>query len=107
MLMPCWRLPITSALLLLALGASIAPTKPAVADDTDVYPGRYVAVCAPAPIVGCTCRTNSLEQLSIFAKAASGVVGSDGSDLHDPEYLRMVEWVRRTCASLAQPENLR
>src|SRR5262249_32567701 len=105
MLMSC-RLPMTSALLLLALGASIAPTKRAVADDTNVYPGRYVAVCAPAPIVGCTCGTNSLEQVPIFAEAA-GMVRSDGKDLHDPEYLRMVDWVRRTCTLLAQPENHR
>jgi hypothetical protein len=102
MLIPCWKLPTTSALLLMALAASVAPTKQAVADDTDVYPGRYVAVCVPAPIVGCTCRTNSLEQVPIFAEAP-GVVKSDGKDLHDPDYLRTVEWLRRTCASLAQP----
>ena len=103
--MSCRRLPITSALFLV-LGASCAPSKPAVADDSNVYPGRYVAVCAPAPIVGCTCRTDSLGQAPIFA-GVTGVVRSDGKDLHDPEYLRMVEWVRRTCASLAQPEDLR
>src|SRR5262249_25338194 len=103
MLTSCRRPLIISGLALLAL---IAPMKRAVADDTDVYPGADVAVGAPARLVVCTCRTNSLEQVPIFAEAP-GVVRSDGKDLHDPEYLRMVDWVRRTCSLLAQPENYR
>src|SRR5262245_60291546 len=103
MLTSCRRLLIISGLPLLAL---IARLKRAAADDASDHPGRCGAVRTAEPIVGCAGRTNSLEQVPIFAEAP-GVVRSDGKDLHDPEYLRMVEWVRRTCSLLAQPENLR
>jgi hypothetical protein len=54
-----------------------------------VYPGRYVANCKPAPVVGCVCVTEV------------------GDPLEDVETSRMLEWMRRTCTAVTQPGSLR
>ena len=78
------------------LGAvlSLAQAQADGLDESNLYPGRYVAACKPASVVGCVCSTGSHEQISAFAlKTDVGV--------RDPAYWRMIEWLRRSCTSLA------
>ena len=49
------------------------------------YPGRFVANCKPAGNSGCAC-------------------DADPQNIHDQEYLRMIEWLLQTCSSLMQSE---
>jgi hypothetical protein len=67
-------------------------------DSRELYPGRYVATCTPAPIVGCVCRTEPNGQVMLFR----GATVTLESTSPDPEYRRMIEWLQRTCTSLAQ-----
>jgi hypothetical protein len=53
-----------------------------------VYPGRYVANCKPAPVVGCVC-------------------GEPNGPIEDMETSRMLVWMRRTCTAVTQPGSLR
>src|SRR5215471_4810365 len=41
------------------LGPTIAEAQADMPDAADLYPGRYSAVCTPAPIFGCVCATDS------------------------------------------------
>ena len=84
------------------LRPTIAEAQADVPDAANLYPGRYAAVCTPAPIFGCVCATDSPGEALMFTELGST------ADLHleagaDSEYLRMTSWLRRTCESLAQP----
>ena len=84
------------------LGPTIAEAQGGVPDAANLYPGRYAAVCTPAPIFGCVCATDSPGEALMFTELGST------ADHHlkagaDSEYLRMISWLRRTCESLTQP----
>jgi len=96
-----WALLTGLAFAVPAVGATIAEAQADAADATNLYPGRYAAVCIPAPMFGCVCTTDPLGEALTFT-------GLDSTDNHlkeevDSEYLRMISWLRRTCASLTQP----
>src|SRR6516164_9527576 len=81
--------------LLIALGCEMqtggsAITRARADESSDaLYPGRYVANCKPAPIVGCVCETDTAGQTrQLFQTDAR---------IGDIEYLRMTEWLRATC----------
>jgi hypothetical protein len=88
--------------LLIALGCELQPSEisRARADESSdaLYPGRYVANCKPAPIVGCLCGTDTAHA-SIFPQSVS-----DASDptklMRDGEYSQMVKWLRLTCQTI-------
>jgi hypothetical protein len=69
-------------------GAAIAGARADEATEP-LYPGRRIASCKPAPIVGCLCETDT-GRASIFPQP----VGSDG------EYSQMVQWLRLTCQAI-------
>jgi hypothetical protein len=89
--------------LLIALGCELlqpSEISPARADESsdELYPGRYVANCKPAPIVGCLCGTDT-GHASIFPQSVSDV--SDPAKLkRDGEYSQMVQWLRLTCQTI-------
>jgi hypothetical protein len=62
-----------------------------------LYPGRHIASCKPAPIVGCLCETEG--HASIFPQSVSEA--SDPANLkRDSEYSQMVQWLRLTCQTI-------
>jgi hypothetical protein len=98
--------------LLIALGWGMQPGGSAItgarADESSeaLYPGRYVANCKPAPIVGCVCKTDSTgptRQLFQTAGESDDHEGRPG----DIEYLRMMEWLRATCSAVTRRSGLR
>ena len=63
-----------------------------------LYPGRHIAICKPAPIVGCLCETDT-GHASIFPQSISDA--SDPATLkRDDEYSQMVQWLRLTCQTI-------
>jgi hypothetical protein len=70
------------------------------------YPGRYVANCKPAPGLGCVCVTDPAGPTPQQAQGTTEV-GDPNGRVEDIEYLRMLEWVRRTCIAVTQPGSLR
>ena len=68
------------------------------------YPGRHAANCKPGPLFGCVCETGSGRKLSIFPQLTS-VADDSSRQTGDIEYLRMVEWLRRTCQVLTESRN--
>jgi hypothetical protein len=98
--------------LLIALVCEMQPSGSAItrarADENSdaLYPGRYVANCKPAPIVGCVCKTDSTgptRQLFQTAGDSDDYEGRPG----DIEYVRMMEWLRATCSAVTRPTRLR
>ena len=53
------------------LGPTIAEAQADVPDAANLYPGRYAAVCTPAPIFGCVCATDSLGKALMFTELDS------------------------------------
>jgi hypothetical protein len=85
--------------LLVALALSIwaaASIRVQAEEDQQLYTGRHVAVCKPAPIAGCVCETDSLGHISVFAHLVGGPSGRVDQSA-DPELLRMIDWMRRIC----------
>jgi hypothetical protein len=77
---------------------------PHAVEATDpLYPGRYVATCKPGPMFGCVCEADSGRQLSIFPQFTSDAGYLTVSNL-EVEYLRMIEWLRRTCQAVRNQE---
>ena len=74
-------------------------------DAANLYPGRYAAVCTPAPIFGCVCTTEPGGEPLVFAELDS-TADHHLKDGADSKYLRMISWLRRTCESLTQPAGL-
>jgi hypothetical protein len=96
------------SLLMVALTLTQMAFARAHADEASdlLYPGRYAASCKPGPMFGCVCETDSGRQVSIFPQFTSDAAYFTGSN-PDVEYLRMVEWLRRTCQAVTQSRNLR
>jgi hypothetical protein len=106
------RAPLSHSAVLLALvlpqlvvGETLAQSQAGAPHITNLYPGRYVAVCKPAPIIGCLCSSDSHGEISVFPEL-TGAADHRLEDVKDTEYLQMVTWLRRTCASLTRPTNL-
>ena len=80
--------------------ARSSATAGAYADESTepLYPGRHIASCKPAPIVGCLCETDT-GHASIFPQFVSDA--SDPAKLkRDGEYSQMVQWLRLTCQTI-------
>jgi hypothetical protein len=78
--------------------ARSSATAGAYADESTepLYPGRHIASCKPAPIVGCLCETD-IGHASIFPQSDA----SDPAELRrDGEYSQMVRWLRLTCQTI-------
>src|SRR5262249_49606397 len=88
------------------LRPTIAKAQADVPDADTLYPGRYAAVCTPAPIFGCVCATDSRGEALMFTELDS-TADHHLKDVADSEYLRMISWLRRTCASFTQPATAR
>jgi hypothetical protein len=78
-----WTLLITFALAITA--PRNATAQPQSEPPDGIYPGRYAANCKPAGNSGCAC-------------------DADPQNIHNPEYLRMIEWLLQTCSSLMQSD---
>ena len=100
-----WALLTGLALAVLTLGPTIAEAQTEVPDAANLYPGRYAAVCTPAPIFGCVC-ANSPGEALMFTELDNNA-DHHLKDVADSEYLRMISWLRRTCESLTQPATYR
>ena len=96
-----WALLTGLAFAVPAVGATIAEAPADAADATNLYPGRYASVCIPAPMFGCVCTTDPLGEALMFTELDS-TANHHLKDIGDTEYLRMIAWLRRTCASLTQ-----
>ena len=82
-------------------GPTIAQAQADVSDTANLYPGRYAAVCTPAPILGCVCTRDPRGEALMFTEL-DNTADHHLKDTGDIEYLRMIGWLRRTCASLTQ-----
>ena len=100
-----WAVLLTLVLPLLVVGEALGQSQADAPHATNLYPGRYVAVCKPAPIIGCLCSSDSQGEISVFPELTSAA-DHRPKDVKDAEYLQMVAWLRRTCASLTRPTNL-
>jgi len=101
MLMPVsrWAVLLALVLALQAVGEARAQPQADAPDATNLYPGRYVAVCKPAPIIGCLCSSDSQGEILAFPELTN-TADHRPKDVTDTEYLQMVTWLRRTCTSL-------
>jgi hypothetical protein len=91
-----WAAPLT------ALVFAVPTLAPSIAKaQADMFPGRYAAVCIPAPMFGCVCTTDPLGEALMFTELNSAA-DHHLKDIGDTEYLRMIAWLRRTCASLTE-----
>jgi hypothetical protein len=105
MSMSRWAVLLALVLALQAVGGALAQPQADAPDATNLYPGRYVAVCKPAPIIGCLCSNDSQGQMSVFPELISRA-DHQSKDVRDSEYLQMVMWLRRTCTSLTGQANV-
>jgi hypothetical protein len=96
---------LTLVLPLLVVGEALAQSQADAPHAANLYPGRYVAVCKPAPIIGCLCSSDSQGEMSVFPEL-TGAADHRPKDVKDTEYLQMVTWLRRTCALLTSPTNI-
>jgi hypothetical protein len=96
---------LTLVLTLLLVGKALAQSQADAPHATNLYPGRYVAVCKPAPIIGCLCSSDPQGEMSVFPELA-GAADHRSKDVRDTEYLQMVTWLRRTCTLLTRPTNI-
>jgi len=101
-----WALLIGLAFAVPTLKPTIAEAQADVPDAANLYPGRYAAICTPAPIFGCVCATDALGEALMFTELDT-TADHHLKDVEDSEYLRMISWLRRTCASLTQPATAR
>jgi hypothetical protein len=91
--------------LTVALASGLVVTRTQADETSELYPGRYVAHCKPAPNVGCVCETDALGQVSTFPQPISQARnGTDG--VQEVEFLRMIDWLQRTCMALTQPSRV-
>jgi hypothetical protein len=61
-----WAVSLALVLPLLIVGEALAQSQADAPHATNLYPGRYVAVCKPAPIIGCLCSSDSQGEISVF-----------------------------------------
>src|SRR5262249_31898417 len=93
--------------LLTGLAFAVPTLGPTIAEaQAEVPAGRYAAVCTPGPIFGCVCVIDSSGEGLMFTELDS-MAGHHLQDVADGEYLRMISWLRRTCALLTQPATAR
>ena len=98
--------------LLIAVGCEMQPGGSAITgaraaeSPEGLYPGRYVANCKPAPIVGCLCKTDPRGPARQLFQTA-GESNDDEGRPGDIEYLRMMEWLRATCSAVTRRSGLR
>ena len=97
-----WALLTGLAFAVPTLGPSIAAAQADVSDAANLYPGGHAARCIPAPIFGCVCTIDPSGEAVMFTDLDS-MADHHFKDVADSEYLRMISWLRRTCASLTQP----
>ena len=71
-----------------------------------IYPGRFIAVCKPAPVFGCVCESDLVGQAPAFPRLTSDTTGDAGL-IHDGEHLRAIEWLRLTCQAVTQSSRRR
>jgi hypothetical protein len=71
-----------------------------------IYPGRFIAVCKPAPVFGCVCESDLVGQAPAFPRLTSDTTG-DAGPIHDDEHLRAIEWLRLTCQAVTQSSRRR
>jgi hypothetical protein len=96
---------LTLVLTLLVVGGALAQSQADAPHATNLYPGRYVAVCKPAPIIGCLCSSDPQGEMSVFPELI-GAADHRSKDVRDAEYLQMLTWLRRTCTSVTRPTNI-
>jgi hypothetical protein len=98
--------------LLIVVGCEMQPGGSAITaaraneNSEALYPGRYVANCKPAPIVGCACKTDPTGPTRQLFQTA-GESNNDESRPGDVECLRMMEWLSATCSAVTRPAELR
>ena len=83
-----WALLIGLAFAVPTLKPTIAEAQADVPDAANLYPGRYAAICTPAPIFGCVCATDALGEALMFTELDS-TADHHLKDVEDSEYLRM------------------
>jgi hypothetical protein len=66
-----WTLLTGLAFAVPTLGPTIAAAQADASDAANLYPGRYAAVCTPAPIFGCVCAADSPEEALMFTELDS------------------------------------
>jgi hypothetical protein len=92
---------LVSALQLQA-GGAVAVTGVRAEEVTEqIYPGRFIAVCKPAPVFGCVCESELVGQAQAFPRLTSETAGDAGL-IRDDEHLRAIEWFRLTCQAVTQ-----
>jgi hypothetical protein len=82
-----WTLLTGLAFAVPTVGPTIAEAQADVPDPANLYPGRYTAVCTPAPIFGCACATDSPGEALMFTELDS-TADHHLKDVADSEYLR-------------------
>src|SRR5215472_6473902 len=84
-----WALLTGLAFAVPTLGPTIAEAQADMPDAANLYPGRYAAVCTPAPIFGCVCATDSPGEALMFTELD---IRADHhlKDGADSEYLRLL-----------------
>src|ERR1700757_4575435 len=100
-----WAVSLALVLSLLVVGEALAQSQADAPHVTNLYPGRYVAVCKPAPIIGCLCSSDPQGEMSVFPELI-GAADHRSKDVRDAEYLQMLTWLRRTCTSVTRPTNI-
>ena len=80
------------------VGPTIAEAQADAPDAANLYPGRYAAVCIPAPMFGCVCTRDPQGEALMFTELDS-TADHHLKDIGDTEYLRMIAWLRRTSPS--------
>jgi hypothetical protein len=91
------------ALAILAPPRAVAQAQSEARDE--IYPGRYVTNCKPAPNIGCLCSRDPQGEMSVFPELI-GAADHRSKDVRDAEYLQMLTWLRRTCTSVTRPTNI-
>jgi hypothetical protein len=100
-----WAVSLALVLPVLIVGEALAQSQADAPHATNLYPGRCVGVCKPAPIIGCLCASDSHGEISVFPEL-TGAADHRPEDVKGTEYLQMVTWLRRTCTSPTRPTNL-
>src|SRR6516165_2476372 len=85
----CWALLTGLAFAVGAVGPAIAEAQADAPDATNLDPGRYAAVCIPAPMFGCVCTTDPLGEALTFTGLDS-TPDNHRKEVGDSEYLRMI-----------------
>ncbi len=69
-----WAVSLALILPLLIVGEALAQSPADAPHAKNLYPGRYVAVCKPAPIIGCLCSSDSQGEMSFLSLPAPPII---------------------------------